>query len=176
MSLKTHLPALWKPLLLATAALVAVAAPATALLGLPIGLPSAQQRVETPAGSADVAAGEQGADLCYGVATPALPSLPAPPALPAVPAVPALPVPVPVPAIPAVPTSMAYGASASCVHAGLDGASADVGLDAAGQHVGAGIEASSPVSPGEIDATASETADEAHGFFASLVDKLFGWI
>lgn len=170
MSLKTHLPALWKPLLLATAALVAVAAPATALLGLPIGLPSAQQSVDTPVGSADVSASEQGAGLCSDLATPALPALPAAPALPS------LPVPVPVPAIPAVPTSMAYGASSSCIHAGPDGAYADLGVDAAGQHVGTGIEATSPVSYDEVDAAASETAGEAQGFFESLVDTLFGWI
>lgn len=172
MSLKTLMPALWKPLLLATAALLAVAAPATALLGLPVGLPSAQQGIETPIGSADVGAGEQGADACYDVATPALPPLPATPALPALP----VPVPVAVPAVPALPTAMAHGASSSCIHAGLDGASADVGLGAAGQHVGTGLDAGSPVSAEEIDATATGAAGEAQGFFASLVDTLFGWI
>lgn len=154
-------------LLAAVAAVVAVAAPATALLGLPIGLPSAEQSVSTPAGSADVYASEQGIDTCVDLATPALP-------VPALPAVPALPVPVAVPAVPALPTP--YAASQACIAAGPDGASANVGLDAAGAYAGTGIDARSPVSSQEIDSTAQGATGEAKGFFESLMDKLFGWI
>src|ERR1041385_8671867 len=99
MSLQTRMPALRTPalkwLLAAGAALVAVAVPASAGLGLPFGL-SAGQHIDTPVSSTDVSASEEGADLCNHVATPALPALPAVPALP-----------VPTPAIPALPTASA---------------------------------------------------------------------
>lgn len=169
MSPLTHMPAFRMPrpgvLLAALATVLAVAAPASALLGLPVSLPSADERIDTPVGYVEAAASEQGASTCYDLATPALPALPAVPALPALP--------VPVPAVPAIPTPSA--ASASCVSAGLDGASADLGIDAAGSHVSTGIQADSPVSAEEIDATASQTTSEATGFFEGLMDKVLGW-
>ena len=166
MSLQTLMRALRTPLLLATAALVAVAAPAAAILGLPVGLPSTGHRVDTPAGYADVSASEQGADVCYDLATPALP---------AAPSLPSLPVPLPV-SVPAIDTSAAYAGSKSCVSAGLDGASADIGVDAAGSHVGTGLSAESPVSQAQIDQAVAETQGEAQGFLDHVIDTLFGWI
>ena len=146
--------------LAALGTLLAVAVPVTALAGLPVGLPSAGQHVDTPAGSIDASASGQGASTCYDLATPGLP---------AIPAVPAVPVPLPVQA-PALPST--YAGSAGCVGAGLDGASADVGIDAAGSYVGTGVDAQSPVSGEDLDATSGE----AQGFFQSLLDNLFGWI
>lgn len=170
MSSQTRMPALRTPalkwLLAAGAALVAVAVPVSAGLGLPIG---AGQHVDTPVSSTDVSASEQGADLCNSIGTPALPSLP----VPAVPT-PPLPLPVPVPAVPSLPTPSA-GADA-CIHAGLDGASASIGADAAGSHLGAGAQADSPVDAGQVASDAQATAGEAKGFFENLVDTLFGWI
>ncbi|HUR25147.1 MAG TPA: hypothetical protein VM327_03925 [Candidatus Thermoplasmatota archaeon] len=165
-----------------TMAILAVAAPASALLGLPIALPSAGQHIDTAVGSADVSASEQGVDACYDLAAPALP-IPAAPALPAVPSLP-LPVPVAVPALPAVPAIPSTSAgTASCVSAGLDGASADISADAAGSHVGTGFEATSPVSEeqlastiGEAQAAAGSTAAESTSFFDGLMDTLFGWM
>lgn len=171
MSLQTRMPALRTPamkwLLAAGAALVAVAVPASAGLGLPIGT---GQHIDTPVSSTDLSASDQGADLCNGVSTPALPPLPATPAVPALP----VPVPVPVPSAPSLPTLSA--ASDACVHAGLDGASASIGGDAAGSHIGAGAQANSPVDAGQAVSDAKSTADGAKGFFDSLVDTLFGWI
>ena len=155
-------------LLTALAAMMAVAAPASALLGLPA-LPSIDQQVDTPAGSIDASASENGASACADLYTPALP------AVPALPSVPSLPVPVAVPAVPALPAAPSAGAN-YCTSAGLDGVYADVGADAAGTHIGTGLEAESPVSQEQIESTASETADEAHGFFDGILDTLFGWI
>ena len=170
MSTPTPMPAFRMPslrvILAAGAALLAVAVPSSALLGLPVALPSADQHIDTPAGSIDASASEQGADLCADLYNPALPAVPALP-------VPSLPVPVPMPALPAVPTVSA-GADA-CASAGLDGVYADVGADAQGTHVGTGIEAQSPVSQQQIESTASETTSEAKGFFEGLIDSLFGW-
>jgi hypothetical protein len=166
-------------LLASVAAVLAVAAPATALLGLPVALPAADQHIDTPLGSIDASASEQGADACYDLGTPALPV----PALPAAPALPSLPVPVPVavPAVPAIPTPSA--ASSACVSAGLDGASADIGADAAGIHAGTGIQADSPVPMDQVESTvydaqstAGATAGEATGFFEGLAEMLFGWL
>ena len=151
-------------LLLATlGALLAVAAPATALLGLPVAMPSAQQQIDTPAGSIDASASEQGVASCADLYTPAVPALPSVPSLP-----------VPVPAVPAVPTPSA-GANA-CYGAGLDGAYADASLDAAGSHVAYGIDAKSPVSQEQLESTVDETSHETQGFLQGIIDTLFGWI
>jgi hypothetical protein len=163
-------------------AVLAVAAPASALLGLPVALPGAEQRIDTPAGYADVSAGEHGADACIDLATPSLP-IPAAPSLPALPSLP-LPLPVPVPAVPAVPAIPSPSAGAeTCVAAGLDGASASVAADANGVHAGTGIEASSPVSEeqlaatvGEAQSAAGSTASESKGFFDQVYETLFGWM
>lgn len=164
-------------LLASVAAVLAVAAPATALFGLPVALPAADQHVDTPLGSIDASASEQGANTCYDLGTPALPALPAAPALPALP----VPVPVAVPAVPAIPTPSA--ASNACVSAGLDGASADIGADAAGIHAGTGIQADSPVSMDQVESTvydaksqAGSTAGEATSFLDDLTEMLFGWL
>lgn len=164
------------------AAIIGVAASATALPGLPIGLPSADQHIDTPIGSADASASEQGADVCYDLATPALPV----PALPAAPAVPALPVPLPVavPAVPAVPALPTPSAGAdTCVSAGLDGASASFGAGAAGISAGTAIQANSPVPMDQVESTVGEakstvdsTAGEATGFFEGIANLLFGWL
>lgn len=167
-------------LLASLAAVLAVAAPATALLGLPIALPAVEQHVDTPFGPVDASAGEQGAGICYDLATPAVPV----PALPALPALPSLPLPVPIPAVPALPALPTPSAATNaCVAAGLDGASADVGADAAGIHVGTGIQADSPVpmdqvesTVGEAQSTAGSAAGAATGFFEDLVETLFGWL
>ena len=169
-------------LFMSALAVIAVAAPASALLGLPIALPSADQRLDTPAGYADISAGEQGADACIDLATPNLP-IPAAPSLPALPSLP-LPVPVAVPAVPAVPALPSASAGAeTCVSAGLDGASASVGADAAGMHAGTGIEASSPVSEeqlastvGEAQSAVASTTEESKGFFEQVYETLFGWM
>jgi hypothetical protein len=159
-------PAL-KWILAAGAALVAAAVPASAALGLPIALPSSGQHVDTPVGSTDLSASEQGIDTCNGVATPALPALPAAPALP-------VPLPVPTPALPALPTPSA--STNACVHAGLDGASASIDGDAAGHPIGAGAQADSPVDAEKAVGDAQSAASAAQGFFEGLVDTLFGWI
>lgn len=159
-------PAL-KWLLAAGAALVAIAVPASAGLGLPIALPSAGQHVDTPVSSTDLSASESGVDTCNGIATPALPALPAAPAVP-------VPLPVPTPALPALPTPSAN--AKACVHAGLDGASASVGGDAAGQPIGIGAHADSPVDAEKAVGDAQSVASQAQGFFEGLVDTLFGWI
>jgi hypothetical protein len=158
-------------LLLATVgSLVAVAAPASALPGLAMALPSVDQRIETPAGSIDAHASDQGAAFCSDVYTPTLP------AVPALPAVPSLPVPVAVPAIPAPSTSSIYAAADSCASAGLDGASITADVEAAGAHAGTGIAAESPVSQKQVEATVDETTGQAKGFFEGLLDTLFGWM
>jgi hypothetical protein len=163
-------------------AVLAVAAPASALLGLPIGLPSVDQQIDTPAGSVDLSAGEQGADACVDLATPNLP-IPAAPSVPALPSLP-LPVPVAVPAVPAVPALPSTSAgAATCASAGLDGVSANVDSNAAGIQTGTGIEASSPISEepiastvGEAQSAVGSTADESKGFFDGLFETLFGWM
>lgn len=170
--------------LLAATALVAVAAPASALLGLPVALPGIDQRVDTPAGSIDAAASGQGASACIDLGTPALPPLPAVPALPSLPSLPTLPVPVAIPALPSVPAVPAPSAQAkACASAGLDGASASLDADAAGSRVGTGIDAQTPVPvsavegiAAEAQGLASETSGESVGFFEGLMDTLFGWI
>jgi hypothetical protein len=148
----------------AACALLAAAAPANALPGLPIAVPTVQQSVATPAGSIDASAGEQGASFCSDLYTPSLPPLPA---------VPALPLPMQVP-IPAVPTTAAN--ANLCASAGLDGASADAGIDSAVAHAHTGVDAQSPVSVGEVEGLAGETAGHATGFFESLYNALFGWM
>lgn len=163
-----------KLMMAALGAIVAVAAPASALLGLPVGLPAIDQQVDTPAGGATVAAGESGAATCVDLGTPALPPLPA------VPALPPLPVAVPLPGLPAVPALPTPSAAAdACVTAGPQGASADVGIDAAGTHVGTGIDAESPVPAGTVEAAeaaATDASHEAGSFLDDLIETLFGWI
>lgn len=151
-----------KWLLAAGAALVAIAVPASAGLGLPIAA-STGQHIDTPVSSTDLSAGDDGVDACNKVYTPALPPLPALPTPP-------LPVPLPVSA-PSVPDLSA--AANACTHAGLDGASASVDGDAAGSHIGAGAQADAPV--GEVASQAQSAAGEAQGFFDSLVDTILGW-
>jgi hypothetical protein len=167
MTSRPQMPAFRMPsrgLLMATVgALLAVAAPATALLGLPVAMPSAQQQIDTPAGSIDASASEQGVASCADLYSPAVPALPSVPSLP-----------VPVPAVPAVPTPSA-GANA-CYGAGLDGAYADASLDAAGSHVSYGIDAKSPVSQEQLESTVDETSNEVQGFLQGIIDTLFGWI
>lgn len=169
MTSQPHMPAFRMPsprvLLASVAALLAVAAPATALFGLPVALPSAQQQIDTPVGSIDASASEQGVASCADLYTPAAPALPS---------VPSLPVPVPVPAVPALPSTSA--AANACYGAGLDGAYANADLDAAGSHVGTGIEAQSPMSQEELESTVDETTGEAKGFLEGIIDTLFGWI
>lgn len=168
MTSQPQMPAFRMPslrvLLAGVTALLAVAAPASALPGLPVDLPGVEQRIDTPVGRIDAAASEGGVASCADLATPALP---APPSLPA------LPVPVAVPAVPAIPTSAAANL---CYGAGLDGAYADADLDAAGARVATGIEAKSPVSEDELDATVDETAGQAKGFLEGILDTLFGWM
>ena len=161
--------------LLVSAALLAVAAPASALLGLPVALPSAEQHVDTPAGSIDAYASEQGASTCADLGTPALPSLPS------APSVPSLPLPVSVPSVPQVPYPSASGQA--CASAGTDGASASLGANAAGSYVGTGIDAQTPIPVSEVEGIAgqaeglaTETSNESVGFFEGLIDTLFGWI
>lgn len=182
----THMPPMptlrtpGRLLLASLAAVLAVAAPATALFGLPVALPAAEQHIDTPLGPVDASASEQGANACYDLATPYVPV----PALPAVPALPSLPVPIAVPAVPSVPAIPTPSAgSNACVSAGLDGASADIGADAAGIHAGTGIQASSPVPMDQVESTVAEaqstagaTAGEATGFLEGLADMLFGWL
>lgn len=142
----------------AACALLAVAAPATALPSLPV----VHQGIDTAAGRIEASAGEQGARICSDLATPALPSLPAAPALP-----------VPV-AVPTLPTLAAK--ADACAAAGLDGASAQAGVGTALGHATAGIEAESPVSQDDVEAVADETAHDAKGLVQSLIDTLFGWM
>lgn len=167
MTSQPHTPAFRMPsrgLFLATVgALLAVASPATALFGLPVAMPSAEQQVDTPVGTIDASASEQGVASCSNLHSPAVPALPSVPSLPA-----------PVPAIPAVPTLSA--AANACYGAGLDGVYADAGLDAAGSHVSYGIDAQSPVTQEQLESTVDETSGEAQGFLAGLIDTLFGWI
>ncbi|MHB1260597.1 MAG: hypothetical protein ACYC2H_02650 [Thermoplasmatota archaeon] len=152
-------------LLTSVAAILAVAVPASALPGLPVGLPSIEQQIDTPVGRIDAAASEQGIASCANLSTPAVPALPV---------LPALPVPVAVPSVPALPTPSA--AAQACYGAGLDGAYADANVDAAGNHVATGIEAHSPVSEEQLDSTVDETAGQATGFLEGILDTLFGWI
>ena len=144
MSLQTRKPAL--RLLLAAAAVLVAAAPASATLGLPEALPTAAERIDTPVSSHEVILGGSGADACNSVYTPALPALPVPP----------LPVPVPVPS----PSA----AADSCIHAGTDGVSASASADAAGSHAEAAAGADAPDTEG------------AQGFLSGLIDALFGWM
>lgn len=176
-------PLMSRRLLLATlTTVVAVAAPATALLGLPIGIPSVDQSIETPAGTAQASAGESGAATCIDLGTPALPV----PALPAAPALPALPVPLPVavPSVPALPALPAPSADAEvCAAAGPGGVSAGIDADAAGIHAGTEAEAPMPVPLDQVESTvgeATQTADSAtggaQGFLDQVVEILFGWM
>jgi hypothetical protein len=152
MSLMTRTPAL-RMLLVAAAAVVAAAVPASAGLGLPVALPAAQQQVSTPVSSHSLSAGAHGADVCNAVATPALPSLPVPP----------VPIPVPLPALPS-----ASAAADTCVHAGLDGVSASLDGDAAGSQIGAAASAEAP--------DVGKAGSDAKGILETIVDTLFGWI
>jgi hypothetical protein len=120
------------------------------------------QSIDTPAGRIAAATSERGAMVCSDLSTPALPALPAAP-----------PLPVPV-AVPAVPTLSAR--ADACASAGLDGASANAGIDSTAAHAQAGLEADSPVSHDEVEATVDETAGSAKGFLTGLIDTLFGWM
>jgi len=152
------LPALKLPTLLvvAGAALVAVALPASAVLGLPVSLPSAGQHIDTPVGSIDADASENGASACADLATPALPAIPAVP----------LPLPVPVPAVPDL-----GAASKDCASAGLDGASASAGAQAAGLSAGTGAD----VDTSAVHGAAEQSSSAATGFFQGIIDTVMSW-
>jgi hypothetical protein len=154
-----------KPAHLAFAGLFAVlaaAVPASAALGLPIGLPSVGQHIDTPLGPVDADASENGASACADLATPALPALPAVPSLP-------LPVPVAVPAVPAV-----GAATQDCASAGLDGAHAQVGAQAAGLSASTGADVDTSPAHQAVDG-ATQTASESSGFFQGLLDSIMSW-
>lgn len=144
-------------LLAAACAVVAVAAPATALPDLP----AVDQRIDTAAGRIEASASGHGAKACSDLATPSLPSLPH------------VPLPVPV-AIPALPTTAAK--ADACASAGFDGASAQAGVVTAGGHLGTAAEAKSPISPPEVEAVADGATGDAKGLLQGLIDTLFGWM
>jgi hypothetical protein len=133
---------------------LAAAIPASALLGLPVAVPAIGQHVDTPLGTIDANASEDGASACADLATPALP------------AIPALPLPVAVPQVPDV-----GAASNDCVSAGLDGAHANLGAQAAGTSAQAGAD----VDTSQAHQAAEETVHHSGGFLQDLIDSVMSW-